>query len=524
MSARPTATAAAVARTPAGAPAGAAILERSLDEAARLAPDAIARIALPAPLAPVACLWQLAGDAVLWEARDADHAISGVGIAGAISLGSSEALPLTPSEARSAESRGDRPGSVARFDDVATRGQALLSRTVLVGDGPAARLLGGFSFVRGGASTNSWGPFGDAWFALPRWTYERRGTSAWLVLAIAPAETRDRARIHAEHAAAVTALSTPLAVPHARAEATLDLPIERWTHAIEDIRASIASGKTRKIVAARTRRVELTTAVDAAAVLAELGRRHPECTRFGVRRGTAAFVGASPERLIRRIGDAVDSEALAGSIARTASTSQGPRGGSERAAHGTTGRIGDNAGAATHGAPGRADDDALAAALLASTKDRGEHDWVVRAIESALAPWCAELMVPPEPTVRTLRHVIHLHTPVRGTLFAPRHVLALAAALHPTPAVGGTPTAAALAWIAAHEPSTRGWYAAPVGWFDAAGDGELAVAIRSGLIDGSTATLHAGAGIVRDSDAAAEWSETEVKLRALSGALGLDPP
>ncbi|HUQ06477.1 MAG TPA: isochorismate synthase [Kofleriaceae bacterium] len=490
MSARP--NAAIIARTaePAGLP-GAAILERGLDEAARLPADAIARIAIPAAVAPAAALWRIAGDAVLWETRDEptypwaaapadghpsagglEVAVAGVGVAAAVSA-----------------------AGAARFEDIAASGADVLARVVTIGDGPAPRLLGGFAFApRGSAPTGSWNAFGDAWFALPRWTYERRGTAAWLVLAVAPPElrdARDRARVHAEHAAAVAALAEPLAVPRARAEATTDLPRERWTAAIEDIREKIAAGHCRKVVAARVRKVELASPVDVAAVLAELGRRHPECTRFGVRRGSAAFVGASPERLIRRRGDEVDSEALAGSIARPARA------------------------AAT-------DDQALAIALLDSAKDRGEHDLVVKAIEQGLGPWCRELSMPDTPAVRTLRHVIHLHTPVHGELFAPRHVLALAAALHPTPAVGGTPTAAALSWIATHEPAARGWYAAPVGWFDAAGDGEMAVAIRSGLIDGATATLHAGAGIVRDSDAAAEWAETEVKLRALSGALGLE--
>lgn len=471
MSAQP--SAAVVARAPAtpGAVPGAAILERGLDEAARLPADALARVAVPAAIAPAAGLWRLAGDAVLWEARDEELAIAGVGVAAAASA-----------------------SGAARFDDVAAAGAAILARVVTIGDGPAPRLLGGFSFAPGGARTGAWHDFGDAWFALPRWTYERRGNGAWLVLAVAPTEARDvreRARLHAEHAAAVSALAETLATPRARAEATIDLPRERWTDAIEDIRASIDQGRCRKVVAARVRQVELAAPVDAGAVLAELGRRHPDCTRFGVRRNGAAFVGATPERLIRRRGDAVDSEALAGSIARP------PR-------------------------SAASDDAALAMALVDSAKDRGEHELVVRAIEHGLGPWCCALDVPATPAVRTLRHVLHLHTPVHGTLFAPRHVLALAAALHPTPAVGGTPTAAALAWIAAHEPATRGWYAAPVGWFDADGDGELAVAIRSGLIDGDTATLHAGAGIVRDSDPAAEWAETEVKLRALSGALGLE--
>ena len=205
-------------------------------------------------------------------------------------------------------------------------------------------------------------------------------------------------------------------------------------------------------------------------------------------RGGAAFVGASPERLVRKRGRVVDSEALAGSCARTG------------------------------------DDAAAAAALAASAKDRAEHAWVVAAIEAALAPRCRTLDVPSAPAVRTLRQILHLHTPITGELAQGAHVLELVAALHPTPAVGGTPTADAVAWIAAHEPTPRGWYASPVGWFDAAGDGEFAVAIRSGLLAGATATLFAGAGIVAASDPAAELAETELKLRALSDVLGLESP
>lgn len=503
MSARP--SAAIVARTaePAGLP-GAAILERGLDEAARLPADAIARIAIPAAVAPAAALWRMTGDAVLWEAREEpSHAT-----AGAPANGGLEVAIAGVGVTAAASGTG-----AARFDEVAASGAALLARIVTIGDGPQPRLLGGFAFAtRGTAPAGPWHGFGDAWFAMPRWTYERRGGAAWLVLAISPAESRERAKLHAEHAAAVAALAEALPAPRARAEATMDLPRDRWADAIEDIRDRIEKGHCRKVVAARVRKVELATAVDVAAVLAELGRRHPDCTRFGVRRGSAAFVGASPERLIRRRGDEVDSEALAGSIARPA----------RAAATAPPADASHPFGAMPEGEAW--DDRTLARALLDSAKDRGEHDLVVRAIEQALGPWCGELDVPATPAVRTLRHVLHLHTPVHGELFAPRHVLALAAALHPTPAVGGTPTAAALAWIAAHEPAQRGWYAAPVGWFDASGDGELAVAIRSGLIDGATAFLHAGAGIVRDSDAAAEWAETEVKLRALSGALGLEEP
>jgi isochorismate synthase EntC len=144
----------------------------------------------------------------------------------------------------------------------------------------------------------------------------------------------------------------------------------------------------------------------------------------------------------------------------------------------------------------------------------------VDAIRAALAG-CADVDAPAEPDVRILRHVVHLHTPFRARLREPCHVLELAARLHPTPAVGGTPRQVAIDWIRSREPVARGWYAAPVGWFDLDGNGELAVAIRSGVLAGNRAHLWAGAGIVAGSDPERELAETELKLRAMLGALGV---
>ncbi len=452
--------------TPALAVRPSAALERGLDQTARLPAGALAVIALPAPVAAAAGLWHLDldSDAVLWEPRDGDLAIAGVGTAAEVTAVGAD-----------------------RFADAARDGGALLARAVMVGDGPAPRLFGGLAFVAGAGARAARGSFGDAWFTWPRWRYTRRGAVATLSLTVSPAEARDHGRWQAEHAAALAALAAPLPSPRARVRATREPPAPEWIAYVDEIRAAIVDGSVRKVVAARARELDLADVVDPAAVLIALARHHPDCTRFGLRRRRIALVGASPERLIRRLGRVVETEALAGSLARTG------------------------------------DDDELRARLLASAKDRGEHELVVRAIEGALAPRCEQLTVPATPGVRALRHVLHLHSPIRGVLRQPDHVLALAAALHPTPAVGGTPTAAAVARIAAREPD-RGWYAAPVGWFDADGDGELTVAIRSGVLAGASATLYAGAGIVRDSDALAELAETEVKLRALSGALGLEAP
>jgi isochorismate synthase EntC len=164
-------------------------------------------------------------------------------------------------------------------------------------------------------------------------------------------------------------------------------------------------------------------------------------------------------------------------------------------------------------------------ALLASTKDRREHELVVQAIRAALEG-DAEVDAPSEPAVRVLRHVVHLYTPFRARLRTPRHVLELAERLHPTPAMGGTPRQFAIDWIRTREPVARGWYSAPVGWFDLDGNGEFAVAIRAGVLAGNRAHLWAGAGIVAGSDPARELAETEIKLRAILGALGVtgEPP
>jgi menaquinone-specific isochorismate synthase len=258
-----------------------------------------------------------------------------------------------------------------------------------------------------------------------------------------------------------------------------------WSAGVERIRADIAAGACEKIVYARRTEVELEGPVDAAGLLGRLDSRHPDCYRFAFRRGDALFAGASPERLVALAGDRVATEAMAGSIPA------GGRGGG-----------------------------GAARALLESRKDRGEQAVVSRAIARALAPLVDSLELAAVPEVRELRDVVHLCTPVRGRLDRPRHLLELAAALHPTPAVGGEPSKRALAWIARHEEAPRGWYAGAVGWVDAAGDGELAVAIRSGLVRGARVYLWAGAGIVAESDPDAEYEETGLKQRALLDVLG----
>ena len=166
-----------------------------------------------------------------------------------------------------------------------------------------------------------------------------------------------------------------------------------------------------------------------------------------------------------------------------------------------------------------AEDAALAAALMSSAKDRHEHRLVVDALRSCLHPLADRLYVADDPTVLSLRNIQHLHTPVKARLRRPEGVLPLVKALHPTPAMGGTPRDLALDFIQSHEPTLRGWYAAPVGWIEGNMDGAFAVAIRSAVVQKERAWAYAGAGITPGSLPRAEWNETEWKFQPIVTSL-----
>ena len=382
-----------------------------------------------------------------------------------------------------------RGSGAARWHDVIAAARSITCESVIIDGEPSSvdelgfarpRFIGGAAFAPGAADRAPWHGFGDAWFVLPRWTYVTNGVRAMLVLAgSAPDGELDRVRA-AIDAGAIARTQPPLVELQPAAA-------DEWRAQVTAITDAIARGDCSKIVAARTCGIALAGTVDASALLAALDERHPDCVRVVVRPPHAGtLVAATPERLVRRDGRVVQCDALAGTI--------------------------------------RSSDDDARQRLLASAKDRREHDLVVHAIRTALEEAGATIDTNiSEPSIRALRHVLHLHTPFRATLrgHEPRHVLELAARLHPTPAVGGTPTATAIDWITSREPVARGWYASPVGWFDFDGNGELAVAIRSGVLAGNRAHLWAGAGIVAGSDPDRELAETDAKLRAMLGALGI---
>jgi len=380
------------------------------------------------------------------------------------------------------------PGGRARFAAVERARAWLLDGAILEGRaaGRGPLLAGGFAFEPGGGDPE----FPAALFRLPGVMLASYGTRATLTLSalvLPGTDPRDQAGalLDALRDAAAREVSGD-AAPAGGVHIDVEPDPAAWMRQVEIARRRIDAGTMEKVVLARRCRIRAAHPLDALAVHRRLAARFPSCIHFAFGCGPDAFVAATPELLIRKRGLRITSGSLAGTIARGRSPSEDRR---------------------------------LARALIESKKEQEEHAIVLRAIREALAPLCAGIDSPEAPRLVRLENVHHLHTPVTGTLRAPASVLALAGALHPTPAVGGRPRARALRVIRGLEPFDRGWYAGPVGWVDAAGDGEFAVAIRSARIQGNEALLLAGAGILRDSDPIAELRETRAKMRAVLDVL-----
>ena len=254
-----------------------------------------------------------------------------------------------------------------------------------------------------------------------------------------------------------------------------------WDAIVASALALIDDGAVDKIVLAREVLITADHDFNVPEVITTLHRTQPGCFIYA----NCGFVGASPELLVRRTGRHVVSKPMAGTVARQASIEA---------------------------------DDATIAALRASMKDNAEHRYVVEAVVGALANHCDNIEISDALPV-LLATVSHLTTSITATLTDSSSALDLALALHPTPAVGGTPTAAALQAITALEPFDRRSYAGPVGWVDRNGNGEFAVALRCAELQGNTARLVAGVGIVDGSDPDLEWAETQAKLEPMLRAL-----
>ncbi|MEU0569172.1 isochorismate synthase [Nonomuraea sp. NPDC005983] len=301
---------------------------------------------------------------------------------------------------------------------------------------------------------------------VPQAVLARRGGQAWLTT------------IGDTHLESITPVTDPGRIRYG--DGSLSAPA--WERVVAQAARRIRDGELEKVVLARDLLAVAERPIDVRLLLTRLAHRYPDCYTFSV----AGLVGATPELLIRRTGQEIESLVLAGTT---------PRG------------------------TGPADDFSRGAALFASTKDRHEHECAIASVRQALAPLCSSLTTPDEPELLVLPNVQHLASHVHGRLADGASVLDVVAAMHPTAAVGGTPTRTAINVIRELEGMDRAGYAGPVGWIDAHGDGEWGIALRSGIIQGRRARLFAGGGIMGDSDPASELAEAQAKFRVMQYAL-----
>lgn len=386
-------------------------------------------------------------------------------------------------------------GGRSRFAEVARRWRELVRRAVCdeahgpPGSGLAA--LGGFAFAPDGGGSPAWEGFAPASLVIPEISFARKAGQVWLTVnvVVAPDDTvgdvtrRVEARLASLHEKPLPLLDP---APTGEYRVLSPMPPSHYEEAVARAVARIQGGALEKLVLAREVEVHAPIEHDPAAILSLLREAFPSCYVFAVGRGDATFLAASPELLVRREGQRASTVALAGSTRRSADP---------------------------------AVDDHLGERLLQSEKDREENAIVARRIARALGPHSVWVTSAPEPSLVRVANIQHLAAPIRAQLRSPIDAIELAGLLHPTPAVGGEPIAVAEQLIPALEGLDRGWYAGPVGWTDAVGDGEFCVALRCALLRGRLARCYTGCGIVRDSDPAAELAESEVKLEAMLPAL-----
>jgi len=391
-----------------------------------------------------------------------------------------------------------RSEGAGRFSDASQQWRELASAamsdepTDIPGCGPVA--LGGFSFSDKVSSTGPWRDYEPASLCVPQISFARRDgeLSISINAFVGPddiadeksAVVLDRVKALGESLENLQGSGEPR--PSKAVRIASALPPEHYEGAVGRAAQRISEGEIEKVVLAREVLVERDQPVDPGHVMLLLREVFPSCFIFGVGRSGSSFVGASPELLVRREGLRASTVALAGSAARSADP---------------------------------AVDDHLGERLLRSAKDRLEQGIVAERIERSLEEVSVWVSSQPEPGLAKIANVQHLATPIRAQLREPVAALELAGRLHPTPAVGGEPWPKAAEVIAELEGLDRGWYAAPIGWTDAAENGEFCVALRCALLQDTGARCYAGVGVVAESNPESELAETELKLQAILPAV-----
>lgn len=353
-------------------------------------------------------------------------------------------------------------------------------------------LFGGFSFDETGAQSEEWNAFSPGFFVVPVFQLEINNEHSKISInCITPQidyskrfdqlrKERDRL-LHIAQVQERPLFEKPMVIEK------IERNVPEYLQAVRSVKREISHGHVDKVVISRSIELDFEETVSSGSALYYSLQEQPESYTFVLENESDTFMGATPERLIRKDAGKIYSAGVAGSVRR-----------------------GKDLG----------EDQRLGQALLSDEKNREEHAYVVSMIEEVISPLCTALDVPNQPKLLKIRDIQHLFTPIQGEAKSTADLLSFVHALHPTPALGGTPRKEAVDLIRELEQMDRGYYAAPIGFVDAEDNGEFVVGIRSALLKGGKAILYAGGGIVSESDPLAELEETNVKFRPMLRVLG----
>ncbi|KAB2338923.1 isochorismate synthase [Cytobacillus depressus] len=352
-------------------------------------------------------------------------------------------------------------------------------------------MFGGFSFDPLKEKSKLWDKFSDSQFHIPTFMYSEIEGKAYLTTNVICTQNDGESlieKLNTERQALFTALHDIQTKEIHQLKEEIEISPDEWKENVHSIVKELKQGsQLEKVVLARETRLYFDKPVQVEMVLAQLLEFQKESFIFAFESNGDCFIGASPERLIKKSSESLVTTCLAGSIAR---------GKTEK------------------------EDKMLGEELLNDPKNQIEHQFVVQMIKEAMEEVCEEVILPEKTHLLKMRDIQHLHTPVIGKANEDTSLLLLVDRLHPTPALGGMPKQAAVEKIRKVEKLDRGFYGAPLGWLDYQGNGEFAVSIRSGLIQKDEASIFAGCGVVKDSNPESEYIETKIKFRPMLTALG----
>lgn len=412
------------------------------------------------------------GERFFWKDPDGEQIIVGLGVAKQIQ-----------SEMK-----------INRFDEIEEKWQHVLKDAVIVGEqtnaGSGPTLFGGFSFDPLKKKTRLWEKFTESLFHLPKYMLTIIKGQAYLTTNIICSQQDDLRLVEKVTVERQALLESGSSVPEFTEPVINDIQEihpEEWKESVTNLVKSFQESDLKKVVLARELRLRFENPVQVERVLSHLLMEQKESYIFAFEVNGDCFIGATPERLVKKENNQYFSTCLAGSIAR---------------------------------GKDQIEDERLGESLLNDPKNLIEHHYVVEMIKEAMEETCDEVILPNKPQLMKTKFIQHLYTPVVGKSREGTSLFNVVNRLHPTPALGGLPKEPAVAKIREIEELDRGFYAAPIGWMDFHGNGEFAVAIRSALVQGKEASLFAGCGVVEDSKAESEYIETKIKFRPMLTALG----